>query len=986
MKRPSHSFLDLTALPEVGALLLDPRAAWLWSEDGSRLLWANAAGIRTFGDGTAQQAIERRFPASHPVVLQLTSLAPTLKTAEPQMTLLRLPAVTGTEAHLAVATRLPIDEEEDAILIASQQPPQALEPLTGRAFALAAAIAGEGMTAVIVRPDGKLVGSSEGDDLEAVLPALADLAASTSTAGRRILKRRIRFGREQRVIGMAAITAAEGEFRLALIGPAEGASAATDRTSAEARPSPGAAGHAPAGGAKAPLPDDAPLAPPAPGETVPFVFEVRPAPVRFACQLDAEHRFTQISPELAALVGPRSADIVGLRWTDVAKAFHFGAAEAVERLLARRDTWSGVTVYWPIQDSADAVAVDLGALPTFNRAGGFEGFRGFGVCRTSDTRPLSETHEPKPAPIPPPPAEPARPNSNVVRLAVGSPQRDRPLNGNEQDAFRRIATALQPDEDGPDGAPAAPPPEPAAGEAEPAAPSGVAAEAATAAETAAAAAEAPDAAIDTGAGLPIPARFLDRIPLGLLVFRDRSVLFVNRALLTRLGYASRAALVDAGGADILFATAAEASDSDGDGQIHLRAADGEDVALDAKLHIVPWADGSATMLSTRLDPDPAPSPQETAAHAAARSRIDELEAVLDTATDGVAVLDSDGRIESLNRSAEALFGVEAADVRAQPFVNLLAEESRRAALDYFEGLSRSGVASLLNDGREVIGRVPSGGLIPLFMTMGRLAEHGKFCAVLRDMTQWKTAEEELIAARRTAELANRHKSDFLARVSHEIRTPLNAIIGFSEVMLEERFGPIGSDRYREYLKDIRVSGAHLMSLINDLLDLAKIEAGKLELAFTEVSVNDVLQECVALMQPEANRRRIIIRTSLGTAVPPVLADQRSLRQIVLNLMSNAVKFTLAGGQVIVSTAVDGTGDVVLRIRDTGIGMSERDLETALKPFEQVTTTSRGRSDGTGLGLPLTKALVEANRAVFAIDSAPNQGTMAKVTFPARRLP
>jgi len=300
-------------------------------------------------------------------------------------------------------------------------------------------------------------------------------------------------------------------------------------------------------------------------------------------------------------------------------------------------------------------------------------------------------------------------------------------------------------------------------------------------------------------------------------------------------------------------------------------------------------------------------------------------------------------------------------------------------------LAENGVASVLNDGREVIGKVPKGGLIPMFMTMGRLGDAPKFCAVLRDITHWKNVEEELVAAKRSAETANSQKSEFLARISHEIRTPLNAIIGFSEVMMEERFGPVGSQRYRDYLHDIHVSGTHMLSLINDLLDLSKIEAGKMELAFESVAVNETIQECVALMQPQANRERIIIRTSLSAEVPNVVADQRSLRQILLNLLSNAVKFTGAGGQVIVATALEDNGEVTLRIRDTGIGMSEKDIETAMKPFRQVGQKARGRGEGTGLGLPLTKALVEANRATFAIDSAPNQGTLVKITFPTTRV-
>jgi len=371
--------------------------------------------------------------------------------------------------------------------------------------------------------------------------------------------------------------------------------------------------------------------------------------------------------------------------------------------------------------------------------------------------------------------------------------------------------------------------------------------------------------------------------------------------------------------------------------------------------------------------------------AASRDRLGELETILDTATDGVVVIAADGTIISLNRSAEALFGVEDGDVAGRAFVDLFAEESHRGALDYLDGLASNGVASVLNDGREVIGKVPTGGLIPLFMTMGRLGRTGKFCAVLRDITHWKTVEEELVSARRAAEAASSQKSEFLAKISHEIRTPLNAIIGFSEVMMEERFGPIGNKRYRDYLRDIHVSGAHLMSLINDLLDLSKIEAGKLDLAFEAVAVNGVIQDCVALMQPQANRGRIIIRTSLAASLPQVVADPRSLRQILLNLLSNAIKFTNEGGQVIVSTASEETGEVAIRVRDTGVGMSAEDIETALKPFRQLATTGRERDKGTGLGLPLTKALVEANRATFSIDSAVNQGTLVKITFPNTRV-
>ncbi|GAB2185789.1 PAS domain-containing sensor histidine kinase [Roseibium sp. LAB1] len=502
---------------------------------------------------------------------------------------------------------------------------------------------------------------------------------------------------------------------------------------------------------------------------------------------------------------------------------------------------------------------------------------------------------------------------------------------------------------------------------------------------------------------PIDPSLLDRLPIGIAIAHDREVLYANKALLKMLGYRSIAALCEAGGLEALFIDdAEELPDAEGmDGEVDetmkMRLSDGGVLNVDAHMHSVPWNGNRGLMISIterKVKPAPAtaaPSSPNFFAEVraeldSARNQIAEMDTILETATDGVLVLDQNGSILKVNGSAEALFSASRSDMIGAPLTEFLAPESHRAAADYLDGLSRNGVASILNDGREVLGKVPTGGLIPLFMTIGRIGgtkDDVKYCAVLRDITQWKTAEEELTQAKRQAENASSQKSDFLAKISHEIRTPLNAIIGFSEVMMEERFGPIGNDRYKDYLKDIRTSGSHIMSLINDLLDLSKIEAGKLDLKFSAVSTNDVINECVALMQPQANRERVIIRASLPESVPDVVADPRSLRQIVLNLLSNAIKYNKSGGQVILSTALESNGEVALRVRDTGTGMTAKQLAAALEPFRQLHTSSRG--GGTGLGLPLTKALVEANRASFHIDSTPDQGTLVEIIFPTQRV-
>jgi signal transduction histidine kinase len=228
------------------------------------------------------------------------------------------------------------------------------------------------------------------------------------------------------------------------------------------------------------------------------------------------------------------------------------------------------------------------------------------------------------------------------------------------------------------------------------------------------------------------------------------------------------------------------------------------------------------------------------------------------------------------------------------------------------------------------------------------------------------------------------KLDFLAKVSHEVRTPLNSILGFTELMLEERLGAIGNPRYKGYLEDIHQSGLYALSLLNDLLDISKIEAGKFELDFTSVELPELVEACATSLQPLAKRERILLRTSLAPNLPALLADRRRLKQILLNLLSNAIKFTNAGGQVIVSAGRIEGGALRLRVRDSGVGMTANEIAFAMQPFHQLDTAPR-KQMGTGLGLPVTKALVDANRARLVLTSERGAGTCADVIFPPERL-
>ena len=483
------------------------------------------------------------------------------------------------------------------------------------------------------------------------------------------------------------------------------------------------------------------------------------------------------------------------------------------------------------------------------------------------------------------------------------------------------------------------------------------------------------------------------MPVALLVHSGDRLIHGNPEFLRLTGYSSVDALAEVGGLDALLQRQElEGKRAEAGGMVVVRA-DDTIVPVTARLQSVRFEQAGALMLAlmpiaAEQQPDDGASDASKLVSLKAsrlQVEVEELRAILETATDGVVVIDAGGDIRSMNGAASALFNYDTTEAAGKPFVMLFAHESQRAIVNYLGGLSDHGVASVLNDGREVIGREASGGFIPLFMTIGRLTSSNGYCAVIRDITQWKRTEEELRTAKGSAETANAHKSEFLAHVSHEIRTPLNAIIGFADLMASERFGPIGHPRYVEYANDIVRSGRHVLDIVNDLLDISKIEAGEMELDFSAVELNETISESVALVQPQANSQRVIIRTALSQAVPPVVADLRSVKQIVLNILSNAIRFTPSGGQIVVSTAYEANGSVILRVRDTGIGMTRQELEMAMKPFRQVAGNARKRGDGTGLGLPLTKAMVDANRANFSIHSEPREGTLVEITFPPQRV-
>ena len=278
----------------------------------------------------------------------------------------------------------------------------------------------------------------------------------------------------------------------------------------------------------------------------------------------------------------------------------------------------------------------------------------------------------------------------------------------------------------------------------------------------------------------------------------------------------------------------------------------------------------------------------------------------------------------------------------------------------------------LADGRWV--------LVRMFVTTT-----GARVRVRSDITERKRAELALTAAKESAEQASRAKSSFLANMSHELRTPLNAVIGFAEMIERGVLGTVGNPRYAGYAADIRASGEHLLSIINEILDLSKIEAGKYTLREGLCDIGRLVHEAVRLSTAQSRLGAASVAVAVAAELPPVVADERALLQMLMNLLSNALKFTPADGQVAVAAALAGDGSVVIEVNDDGIGIDGEDLDLALSPFGQVEGPLQRRHGGTGLGLPLVKSLAELHGGRLSIDSRRGEGTRARIELPPQRV-
>jgi PAS domain S-box-containing protein len=967
--------------PRLAAYAESALPAWLWTADGTRILWANPAGVRVFGAANGAALAERTFGPADRHRRQIARLASRLL-ANGAIRLERLQGFGATPGMLATCgcSRFDFPNGSHGVLVAAGN---------------LALIAPGPVLAAHARPHSEVQSAAAP---EPVAPPSAPVT-------------------EQPV---AAQPAPDYEQ------PAQSGEAPAEFALFDALAEPGAAE------------EPSEPSPAIEGAAAASLPSTRRVPLRFTWQMDQDGRFALGADEFIRLVGPHITAGFGRPWREIAEAFGVDPDGRVMQAFASRATWSGIAVSWPV-DGGGRLPVELSGLPIFDPNRNFAGYRGFGVCRDFDrlaqlaalrrqelfgeaavaeaapaanspdqssAAPLTPAELPEPivaetshqtdleTAVEPPndsstetPTESTDASRNVLPFRAPGETRPPSLTPVENSAFDELARQLSARLDTETGNEASAnsenifePREPAGGQPE------------------WLATPEPPASGEAKRDKAL----LDLLPVGILIYRLDRLLYANPAFLTQMGYASLHALEDAGGLDALYVEAGvsnASSTSDTGTPVTISASQPSDAdtpmsAADARLYTISWDGDSALALifsGTRHEgaaiaaaisqATPVSEPEISEPSPVGHANAEELAAILDTTAEGIVMFDAEGNINSVNRSAEALFGHDGDELARCNLAELFAPESRHAMFEYLASIKSAGVASLLDHGREVLGRESKGGMIPLSMTMGRTRADGpNFFAVFRDLSQARKTESELREARRQADRAANAKADVLARISHEVRTPLNAIIGFSEVMIGERFGVLGNERYLEYIKDIRASGERVIAIINDLLDLSRIESGKLDLAFTNQNLNELVESCVAVMQPQANRERIIIRTSLAHTLPPVIADARALRQITLNLIGNSIHLANAGGQVIVSTALSDFGEVMLRVRDTGQGLNDNEVAAALEPFRTPAPSDQA-PESSGVSLSLTKALVEANRAKFQIKTGGRSGTLIEVVFP-----
>lgn len=898
--------------PRLTQLADAPYPAWLWAADGASVLWANAAGRAALGmAGT--QALAIPLSLADPHARQIADLAPRL----PADGATRLERLRGFGARLGGLTtcaccRFALPDGRAAILLVSLQP---------AAATAAPPAAPPPAPANIVAQTAAIFGEPPIDE---TIPVSARDHADAETP---------------------AISASEPVAE-----PVDDVQASTPPASDPTTPVQSAD-------------TDSAEEPRTLGKPLRFVWQTGPAGA-----------FSIADGDFLRLAGEPTRSHMGRPWSDFAQALGIDPQNLISQALEARETWSSVSLRWPVGPAGDLAQVEMSGVPVFDGTRAFSGYRGFGICRHAarDVADAATGHDENMQPdapaTPGPGGAQAALAANVVPFRPTMEARGPSLSPVENNAFdeiaRRLAEGLEATSTAPEPAEeiqAEPNEPPKAGDAAPwleevAAP--------------------PSGTSDRDKPL------LDLLPTGVLIYAIDRLIHATPSFLARTGFADLQALQQAGGLDALFIEPGPqfaSSRSDNGLPLKLAASGCAQATVDAQLFSILWdGENAHALVLAQPSPPAAATPPPAPASPPAPAHPD-MSGILDAATDSVVLFDRSGAIDSANRSAEKLFGYSSSEFLTCNLTDLLTAESQYTVLEYFESIDGDQGESAIDHGREIIGLTRQGRTLALSMTMGRIGRE-RFFAMFRDLSPLRKNEADLFEARRRAEQATAEKAEAIAAIRRDIRDPLNAITDFTASMLDGRLGPIPDEHFDIALREIRTAAEQILRATGDAADLPVVETGRRKLNLTNQDLNAAVLQGVGELQAQANRSRIIIRTSLASQLPQVLAETLALRQIVTKVVSNAIRLSRAGGQVIVSTTADAAGTAVLRVRDTAPGHGGAD--SAEPP--RAPPGERSRTGPPHLDFAAAKALAEDNHAQFHIREAPSSGTLIEIAFASPR--
>ena len=484
----------------------------------------------------------------------------------------------------------------------------------------------------------------------------------------------------------------------------------------------------------------------------------------------------------------------------------------------------------------------------------------------------------------------------------------------------------------------------------------------------------------------------DHLQLGMLVHRHFVPLYANQAFADLFGYESAEQLLALDDVKCLYPESSlqiiasnhearlRGDPSPTDYDIRGRRRDGSLIWLNNRPVRIEWS-GSPAVCTTLTD-----ITRQIDAEEALKSSEEGYRRLFENAPEGIIRATLDGHIIDANPAMASILGFQSVDALKAGVTDMGMQiyadpEARKTFVDYL--IKHGSIKDF-----ETQWHRQDGCLIWVSLSSMLVPSEKDDDVFLEgtavEVTQRHNAVQSLMHAKEHAERASRAKSEFLAHMSHELRTPLNCVIGFSQILMDEMFGSIGNNSYREYAGDIFTAGNHLLRLISDILDISKIEAGELEIYEDRVDMGAVLVSCMKMIRERADKAGIIIAVDFDHDLPKIFADELRIKQILLNLLSNAVKFTPSGGRATASAYLADDGGVVLKVTDTGVGIDPEDIDRVMAPFEQVKEHPGLAQEGTGLGVFLSKALTEMHGGSLKIESALGEGTMVTVSLPPER--